>query len=94
MLLKKLLNKYRAWRYARELISLIEKEELSQAYKHVPFVVKEAHETYRMGDFVCTVVGSKEELEARLTNTKSNANVKEAKRYKGYNTLVVDKLRD
>lgn len=94
LFLKKLVNNVNLWFANRKLNALIASEELSQAYKHVPLVVREAHESYRLGDFVCTVVGSKEELEARVANTKANVTTKEAERYKGYNTIVVDKLRE
>lgn len=79
-MLKKLLNRIKAYFAARELNSQIAKEELSVYRTHVPEIQRESHETYKIGDFTATVVGSKAELDLRMLVNRVEKGRKQAQK--------------
>lgn len=91
-MLKRLLNKVKAFFAIRELNMQIAKQELSTT-KYTPSIIEqEAHETYRLGDFTATVMGSDEELKRRVFLTRLERTTKKLAKKNALDQLAFDNL--
>lgn len=69
-MLKQLSNWISQYFVERELNKHIANEELFQLFPIPTQIVREQHETYKLGEFTCTVVADKQHLENKLLLTK------------------------
>lgn len=91
---RSLRSKLALWWASRQINREIAQEELSNAFKVPTIAIREAHETYRLGDAICTVMGNKRELEDRLALQSAGAAEKTSRKWEPYKGLIVDRLDD
>lgn len=92
-MIKKLLNKIQQYFVYRELSSHIAKTEFPDLFKSSSQVIRESHETYKVGnEFTGIVLGSKTELNSRMLLTQVSRDSKESKVKERMTSLAFDNL--
>jgi hypothetical protein len=90
--MRALLKRFRDWKAARTLYRALEQADMAQAFTSPQQMVREAHETYKMGDFTATIVGNRAELDNRMLIARVNGQQTRAQRAANITDLAFNGL--